>query len=1251
MLTTIWVLVIVLVVQDQNRTDAEWLIKAESEIQTDLTSCIERFKKGDANLPEHCQLCKLTYNKAGNLIAWTNNALLPPRQAIDSITKLQQREKFLFSENRTYYQEWQENGDETEVILAPVFVPYTIDNDFLLPYVFLGRHGTKFTAKDLKAVEPYKHYKGDYIRLRSPDNTFLVPLKGLPFSPFRKGLRNMVVWLVAVGILLFLILINNKLQRIKQPELRDFILLGIAFLIRLVLFLFKLPTSYIKWGLFSPEVLGFNDILAPTLGDLTLNTLLYGACIWLIYKHGFRPISLAYRKFFVGTTRIWFYLIGFCTLILSLVYVHMFVFQEMIDNSQVDMEFSNLFATEYHAFVVLLDMGILLFSFFLIFSLLFRPFVIHILQTQRPAFWLISFALIIIVIGIFMFRSNPGLLAVSITSLFIWAISLLRFPDHKILNFDLVNYLLILFVGTTLTAYAILAASTEKNRREVALIAEKVIENRLEKATIGFDRTKRQLQSEDVQIAATRKFRELELTNNNDAALRLPDYAIWFGNSFLFKNFEAFERRFFAYDESWNRIDRNEGEEPALVPGFAQGDSILFREAIELQPGLYQTPNADAAFDTYLALFVVRPGSDAGVIYFLLELSPNPYGVGSVSPIVLVGNSTYTEDALFKRFDYAIYREGILTNASGKSVFKTQLPPESINLEPSFSNEGSYISFSQSASGALGGSVRTIVVRYPVRTLNQVFTTFSLVYYFFTLALALLLVAPNLGRRLFRRKDFIQTLPIRTKIRIAIVSVSFMPILGIILFLQPYIQDRFSEDASSEIITETQRVSKLIEEDLYESDDYGANPKHVGEILSRYRESIPFDITVFDGKGRQIGSTQPSLFAQGIYSGLLNEEAHTHFSNTESSHLVLEEDLGSFPFYAGYQVIWDKKGETKAYVQLAFLNKKEALSKQVVGLLAYLANIYLLAFLAVGVIAVLVSNALVKPLSIIQQRLSATRLGASNEPISSYKSKDEIGAIVEAYNNMVGKLGESEQALAATERQLAWRQMARQVAHEIKNPLTPMKLSIQHLMRNWKAESPNLQKMFPRVMKTLLTQIESMVNIADSFSQFAKMPEAKKDNILLQDVIHEVVDLYHDESLNIEWHIDLPEPSFEIFADKDQLCRSIGNIVKNGIQAMDDLDRPGNLHISFRVRDAVAQVEITDTGTGMTDEIQKRVFEPNFSTKNSGMGMGLAIVKRTIELNGGTVDFESESGIGTTFYVRIPNAGVELPEKRQEEDS
>jgi len=234
-------------------------------------------------------------------------------------------------------------------------------------------------------------------------------------------------------------------------------------------------------------------------------------------------------------------------------------------------------------------------------------------------------------------------------------------------------------------------------------------------------------------------------------------------------------------------------------------------------------------------------------------------------------------------------------------------------------------------------------------------------------------------------------------------------------------------------------------------------------------------------------------------------------------------------------------------------------------------------------------------------------------------------------------LEESEEKLTQSERELAWRQMARQVAHEIKNPLTPMKLNIQHLNRAFDESGPRLQKMFPKVMKTLLAQIDSLVRIANSFSEFAKMPEPVNSRILVNDVLHEVVDLY-TQSEEAIWLIDIPQDDFWSFADREQLSRCFTNIIKNALQAVNE---NGIIHVSMKINGDHALIEIKDNGKGMTEEVQKRIFEPSFSTKSSGMGLGLAIVKRIIESANGTITFESEEGVGTTFRIILPEVRIE----------
>jgi nitrogen fixation/metabolism regulation signal transduction histidine kinase len=348
---------------------------------------------------------------------------------------------------------------------------------------------------------------------------------------------------------------------------------------------------------------------------------------------------------------------------------------------------------------------------------------------------------------------------------------------------------------------------------------------------------------------------------------------------------------------------------------------------------------------------------------------------------------------------------------------------------------------------------------------------------------------------------------------------------------------------------------------------------------------------------------------------------------------VIQESIGKLSYFSGYRPILGATGAPVGFVNIPYLARQDQLEEQVINFLAYLANIYLLVFLLINVVAVIVSGTITQPLSMIQQRLSATMLGNTNEPIV-YEARDEIGAIVSAYNQMVRQLSASEDQIKQNQRELAWRQMARQVAHEIKNPLTPMRLSIQHLSRAWAEQTPRLEKMFPGTMKTLLSQIDQLVRIANSFSEFAKMPDPVKSRFQLNDVLTEVIDLYAQSEEAI-WLIDIPQDPFWVYADPDQLSRCFNNIIKNALQAMEE---SGIIHISMRILGDRARVEIKDNGKGMSEEVQERIFEPSFSTKSSGMGLGLAIVKRIVESSNGTISFTSRLGEGTTFYVEIPAA-------------
>jgi len=273
-------------------------------------------------------------------------------------------------------------------------------------------------------------------------------------------------------------------------------------------------------------------------------------------------------------------------------------------------------------------------------------------------------------------------------------------------------------------------------------------------------------------------------------------------------------------------------------------------------------------------------------------------------------------------------------------------------------------------------------------------------------------------------------------------------------------------------------------------------------------------------------------------------------------------------------------------------------------------------------------------LFLIQEKLSNIRLGRKNELIE-YRQQDEIGELVKEYNRMVDELAVSAEKLARSERESAWREMAKQVAHEIKNPLTPMKLSIQHLQKAWEEKSPQLPEIFQRIAKTLVEQIDTLSTIATEFSHFAQMPRAKKENIDLNEVLKSTIDLFKElPGISIIFSED--EKKKFVFADKEQLIRLFSNLLKNASQAIPS-EKPGVILVSIRSDANNFIISIKDNGTGISNPQLDKIFTPNFTTKSGGMGLGLSIAKSIVESSGGSVWFETATGEGTTFFISLPS--------------
>jgi signal transduction histidine kinase len=368
---------------------------------------------------------------------------------------------------------------------------------------------------------------------------------------------------------------------------------------------------------------------------------------------------------------------------------------------------------------------------------------------------------------------------------------------------------------------------------------------------------------------------------------------------------------------------------------------------------------------------------------------------------------------------------------------------------------------------------------------------------------------------------------------------------------------------------------------------------------------------------------QQDRLPYGIHQHFLTSETDTIFEQSLirkiSSSTVVQMSLAGNGFYQNYE--------------------RSILSK--------LLNLYVFLFItAIGLIYLLAGQ-ITRPLALLGQKLLDIDLGKENRRIE-WKHNDELGHLIDQYNNMIEQLDNSAEVLAKNERDHAWKEMAKQVAHEIKNPLTPMKLTIQHLQMRAKSQSTGLDQHVARASSTLIEQIDNLVRIANNFSQFGKMPQATNDKILLNEVVTSVHDLFRKrEDMDIKCFVPIDDQY--VFADKDHLIRIFNNIIKNAIQAI-PLDRKGLIVIRLKREHHDAIVSITDNGIGIPDDQKSKVFQPNFTTKSSGTGLGLAMCNKMINSMNGNISFETDLNNGSVFYVRIPLMRIDenfLPEAEE----
>lgn len=391
------------------------------------------------------------------------------------------------------------------------------------------------------------------------------------------------------------------------------------------------------------------------------------------------------------------------------------------------------------------------------------------------------------------------------------------------------------------------------------------------------------------------------------------------------------------------------------------------------------------------------------------------------------------------------------------------------------------------------------------------------------------------------------------------------------------------------------------------------------------------NISIFDLHGNLLVSSKENAFEvvkiKPLSYNVLNDLAQN------SNHrillpLVMDDGKG---YQTSYSYINDPKFKRIGILELQFTQDNSEIEHELEEFIFRLGLVYLLMFIIAIAIAYFLSSYITRSIKTISDKMQQTRLNERNEKIMLDSASSEIEILVEAYNSMIDQLEESAAKLARSEREQAWREMAKQVAHEIKNPLTPMRLSVQSFERKFDPTDENIREKLAEYSKTLIQQIDVMSSIASAFSDFAKMPTQKRETIDVISVVKLALDIFNRK------FIIYTTKEKELFAhlDKTQLIRIVTNLVKNALQASENEENPMiNVEV-FSIKNSV-KIVVSDNGRGISEEVKNLIFEPKFTTKSSGMGLGLPMIKNIIEAYDGSISFTSKEGEGTEFTVILP---------------
>lgn len=687
------------------------------------------------------------------------------------------------------------------------------------------------------------------------------------------------------------------------------------------------------------------------------------------------------------------------------------------------------------------------------------------------------------------------------------------------------------------------------------------------------------------------------------------------------------------YNQKEEELGNHEG-----VPLQNYRNMVLFGALKTLASNYFYRVNDVFGYQNYFGVIPVFKNENIiGTV--VVDLKSQPYNYNLRFPDLLV-DSKVKRDMEFNKYSFAFYNNNQLVNQSGKISYplaNKNFKAETGTLLYQNDNNISHLVYAPTPNKLIIISKEKVDYLTRFSTLSFFFLTFM---FFSGLVFIVVLIFKNIEDNAFNWFSINKYLMInanqilyRTRIQVSIILVVVTTLIVVGWTSFYYISKEFRFQQSDQIKEKIRKLQVSYEKLISKK---GISLDQLGVIeFDQFADVNGVYLNLYNQNGDLLLTSLPRIYESGILAKKMDMEAFLNLKNFQNSEFInSSERVGDFIYATAYVPIKNVNNQTVAYLSSPFFENEKDYNSKIDSFINTLINIYALVFVIIGILAVFIANQITNPLTLIQESIRKTKLGSRNRPIQ-WSRQDEIGSLIKEYNKMIAALEESAKKLAKSERESAWREMAKQVAHEIKNPLTPLKLGVQLLERSWKEKDPNFEKKFENFSKSFTEQIDSLSTIASEFSNFAKMPDTKLENIELLPIIKKAVEVYGigDAVEIVIINDQLINPV--VLGDKDQLLRTFNNLFKNAIESIPD-DEIAKIKVIVLKQEDKYIVSVNDNGRGISDEQKVRIFTPNFTTKTSGTGLGLAFVKQAIENAGGEVSFDSEVGKGTTFYLVFP---------------